>query len=66
LGVGREANNLTPLKLSCSETRQSASDGWIEQKSTSVTEQVKGWGGKMKNREKWRLTVQEAKAHPEL
>jgi nitrogen fixation protein len=27
---------------------------------------VKGWGGKMKNREKWRLIVQEVKAHPEL
>jgi hypothetical protein len=27
---------------------------------------VKGWGGKMTNREEWRLTVQEAKAHPEL
>jgi hypothetical protein len=26
----------------------------------------KGWGGRMKNREEWRLTVQEAKAHPEL
>jgi hypothetical protein len=27
---------------------------------------VKGWGGKMKNREEWRQIVQEAKAHPEL
>jgi hypothetical protein len=27
---------------------------------------VKGKGGKMKNREEWRLIVQEAKAHPEL
>jgi hypothetical protein len=27
---------------------------------------VKGWGGKMKNREEWRQLVQEAKAHPEL
>jgi hypothetical protein len=25
-----------------------------------------GTGGKMKNREEWRLIVQEAKAHPEL
>jgi hypothetical protein len=27
---------------------------------------VKGWGGKMKNREEWRQTVQEAEAHPEM
>jgi hypothetical protein len=27
---------------------------------------VKGWGGKMKNREEWRQIVQEPKAHPEL
>jgi hypothetical protein len=27
---------------------------------------AKGWGGTMKNREEWRLIVQEAKAHPEL
>jgi hypothetical protein len=27
---------------------------------------VKGWGGRMKNREEWRQIVQEAKAHPEL
>jgi hypothetical protein len=27
---------------------------------------VKGWRGKMKNREEWRRNVQEAKPHPEL
>jgi hypothetical protein len=27
---------------------------------------VKGWGGKMRNREEWRRIVQEAKTHPEL
>jgi hypothetical protein len=27
---------------------------------------VKGWEGKMKNRQEWRQIVQEAKAHPEL
>jgi hypothetical protein len=27
---------------------------------------VKGWGGKMKNREEWRWIVQEAMAHSEL
>jgi hypothetical protein len=27
---------------------------------------VKGWGGKMKNREEWRWIVPEAKARPEL
>jgi hypothetical protein len=28
--------------------------------------ELKGWGGKMKNREEWRRIVQEAKAQPEL
>jgi hypothetical protein len=55
-------------------------DGWIERKLISAKElrwledvhdnlhkmNVKGWGGKMKNREEWRQIVQEAKAHPEL
>jgi hypothetical protein len=27
---------------------------------------VKGWGGKMKNREELRRIVEDAKAHPEL
>jgi hypothetical protein len=27
---------------------------------------MKGWEGKMKNREEWRRIVQKAKAHPEL
>jgi hypothetical protein len=27
---------------------------------------VKGWGGKVKNREEWRQIVQEAKAQPGL
>jgi hypothetical protein len=63
-----------------SETRQSASDGWIEQKPTSAKElrwledvhddlhkmKVKGWEGLMKNREEWRQIVQETKAYPEL
>jgi hypothetical protein len=27
---------------------------------------VKGWKEKMKNREQWRLVIEEAKAHPWL
>jgi hypothetical protein len=48
-------------------------DGWTEWNLTSAKElrwlenlNVKGWGGKMKNREEWRQIVHEAKAHPEL
>jgi hypothetical protein len=27
---------------------------------------VKGWKGKMRDREQWRLVVEETKAHPRL
>jgi hypothetical protein len=27
---------------------------------------MKGWRGKMENREEWRQIIQETKAHPEL
>jgi hypothetical protein len=30
------------------------------------SEKVKGWKEKMRNREQWRLIVEEAKAHPGL
>jgi hypothetical protein len=67
-------------KLNCSETRLSASDGWIEWKPTSAKEvrwledvqddlqkmKVKGWGGNMKSREERMQIIQKAKAHPEL
>jgi hypothetical protein len=40
---------------------------WLEDVYNDLYKmKVKGWGGKMKNREEWRRTVQEAKAHPEL
>jgi hypothetical protein len=41
--------------------------GWLEDVHDDFHKmKVKGWGGKMKNREKWRQIVQEAKPHPEL
>jgi hypothetical protein len=40
---------------------------WLEDVHDDLRKmKVKGWGGKMKNREEWRQIVQEAKAHPEL
>jgi hypothetical protein len=40
---------------------------WLEDVYDDLRKmRVKGWGGKIKNREKWRRIVQEAKAHPEL
>jgi hypothetical protein len=40
---------------------------WLEDVHDDLHKmKVKGWGGLMKNREEWRQTVQEAKAHPEL
>jgi hypothetical protein len=31
-----------------------------------LKKEVKGWKEKMRDREQWRLVVEEAKAHPEL
>jgi hypothetical protein len=39
---------------------------WLEDVYDLCKMKVKGWGGKMKNREECRRIVQEAKAHPEL
>jgi hypothetical protein len=40
---------------------------WLEDEYDHLRKmKVKGWGGKIKNREEWRLIVKEAKAHPEL
>jgi hypothetical protein len=40
---------------------------WLEDVYDDLLKmKVKGWGGKMKNREQWMQIVQEAKAHPEL
>jgi hypothetical protein len=40
---------------------------WLEDVYDDLRKmKVKGWGGKMKNRDEWRRTVQEAKAQPEL
>jgi hypothetical protein len=40
--------------------------GLIGRPSLRWLEYVKGWGGKMKNREEWKLIIQEGKAHLEL
>jgi hypothetical protein len=38
---------------------------WLEDVYDDIRKmKVKGWGGKMKNREEWRRIVQEAKVHP--
>jgi hypothetical protein len=40
---------------------------WLEDVHDDLYKmKVKGWGGKMNNREERRQIVQEAKAHPEL
>jgi hypothetical protein len=40
---------------------------WVEDVYDDLSKmKVKGWGGKMKNREEWRRIVQESKAHPDL
>jgi hypothetical protein len=39
---------------------------WLEDVLDLRKMKVKGWGGKMENREEWGQIVQEAKAHPEV
>jgi hypothetical protein len=40
---------------------------WLEEVENDLKKmKVKGWKGKMRNREQWRLVVEEAKAHPAL
>jgi hypothetical protein len=40
---------------------------WLDDiKSDLKKMKVKGWKEKMRNREQWRLVVEEAKAHPGL
>jgi hypothetical protein len=40
---------------------------WLDDvKSDLKKMKVNGWKGKMRNREQWRLVVEEAKAHPGL
>jgi hypothetical protein len=40
---------------------------WLEDVQDYLRKmKVKGWRGKMTNKEEWRQIVQEAKAHPEL
>jgi hypothetical protein len=40
---------------------------WLDDVESDLKKmKVKGWKEKMRNREQWRLVVEEAKAHPEL
>jgi hypothetical protein len=40
---------------------------WLEEVENDLKKmEVKGWKGKMRNRDQWRLVVKEAKAHPGL
>jgi hypothetical protein len=39
---------------------------WLEEVENDLKRMVTGWKEKMRNREQWRLAVEEAKAHPGL
>jgi hypothetical protein len=40
---------------------------WLDDVESDLKKtKVKGWKEKMRNREQWRLVVEEAKAHPRL
>jgi hypothetical protein len=39
---------------------------WLDDVESDLKIEVKGWKDKMRDREQWRLVVEEAKAHPGL
>jgi hypothetical protein len=39
---------------------------WLDDVENDLKKEVKGWIEKMRNREQWRLVVEEAKAQPGL
>jgi hypothetical protein len=39
---------------------------WLDDVESDLKKMVKGWKEKMRNREQWRLVVEESKAHPGL
>jgi hypothetical protein len=39
---------------------------WLDDVERDLKKKVRGWKEKMRNREQWRLVVEEAKAHPGL
>jgi hypothetical protein len=39
---------------------------WLDDVESDLKKMVIGWKEKMRNREQWRLVVEEAKAHPGL
>jgi hypothetical protein len=39
---------------------------WLDDVESDLKKMVKGWKETMRNREQWRLVVEEAKAHPGL
>jgi hypothetical protein len=39
---------------------------WLDDVESDLKKMVRGWKEKMRNREQWRLVVEETKAHPGL
>jgi hypothetical protein len=39
---------------------------WLDNAESDLKMEVKGWKDKLRDREQWRLFVEEAKAHPGL
>jgi hypothetical protein len=39
---------------------------WLDNVESDLKKEVKGWNEKLRDREQWRLVVEEAKAHPGL
>jgi hypothetical protein len=65
--VERTEDNAVPKEGSYKRTKGRPRMSWPDNVENGLKKmKVRGWIEKMRNREQWRLAVEEAKAHPGL